>query len=69
MMAQANRDITPHPHQQGTTMASRLRNFARMNPPTFYGCDIDEDPQEFLDEVYKVLYAMGITSSEKSELA
>ena len=29
---------------------------------------VDEDPQEFLDEVYKVLYVMGVSSSEKAEL-
>ena len=40
-----------------------------MNPPTFYGSKVEEDPQEFLVEVYKVLYAMGVTSSEKVELA
>ena len=40
-----------------------------MNPPTFYGSKVDEDSQEFLDEVYKVLYAMGVTSSEKVGLA
>lgn len=40
-----------------------------MNPPTFYGSNIDEDPQEFIDEVYKILYAIGVSSSEKAELA
>ena len=40
-----------------------------MNPPTLYGSKVDEDPQEFLDLFYKVLYAIGMTSSEKVELA
>ena len=40
-----------------------------MNPPTFYGSKVDEDPQEFVDEVYKVLYIIGVTSSDKAELA
>ena len=40
-----------------------------MNPPTFYGSKVDEDPKKFLDEIYKVLYAMGVTSTEKDELA
>ena len=35
---------------------------------TFYGSKVDEDLKEFIDEVYKVLYAMGVTSSEKVEL-
>ena len=29
---------------QATTMASRLRDFSRMNPTTFYGSKVDEDP-------------------------
>ena len=40
-----------------------------MNAPTFYMSKVDEDPQEFLDEVYKVLYSMGVTSIQKAELA
>ena len=69
MMAQANRDVAPRPHQQVITTASRLRYFTRINPPIFYGSKVDKDPQEFLDEVYKVLYAMGVSSSENAELA
>ena len=44
MMAQANRDIVPRPHQQITTMTSRQRDFTRMNPPILYGSKADEDP-------------------------
>ena len=29
----------------------------------------DEDHQEFIDEVYKILYVMGVSSSERAELA
>ena len=36
MTTQANRDVAPCPHQKVTTMASRLRDFPRMKPPTFY---------------------------------
>ena len=35
----------------------------------FFASRSDEDPQDFLDEVYKILYAMGVTSIEKAELA
>ena len=55
MTAKDNRDIPSLPHQQVTTMAFRLRDFTRMNPPTLYGSKVDEDPQEFIDEVYKIL--------------
>ena len=40
-----------------------------MNPPTLYGSKVEEDPQEFIDEIYKILLSMGLTTSEKAELA
>ena len=61
MTAQANREIVPRPHQQVTTMASYLRDFTRMNPPTFYISKVDEYPQEFINEIYMILYAMGVS--------
>ena len=56
---QPNRKIAPYPHQQVTTMASCLRDFTRMNPPIFYWSN--EYPQEFIDEVYMILYAMAVS--------
>ncbi|KAK4733448.1 hypothetical protein R3W88_007709 [Solanum pinnatisectum] len=49
-------------------MASRLRDFVRMNPLVFLGSKVGEDPQEFVDEVYKVVNVIGVTSIEKAEL-
>ncbi|TMW85548.1 hypothetical protein EJD97_022970 [Solanum chilense] len=69
MTAQANRQVVPRENQHMSTMVSRLRDFTRMNPPTLYRSKVDEDPQEFIDETYKILYAMGLTTSEKAELA
>ena len=40
-----------------------------MNPPLFTGAKTSEDPQEFIDEVHKILVAMGATDIEKAELA
>ncbi|WMV54906.1 hypothetical protein MTR67_048291 [Solanum verrucosum] len=51
------------------TVAVRVRDFTRMNPHKFYGSKIEEDPQEFIDEVYKILVIMGVTLVEKAELA
>ncbi|WMV08754.1 hypothetical protein MTR67_002139 [Solanum verrucosum] len=36
----------------GTT-ASRVREFSRKNPLEFHGFKVQEDPQEFIDKVYK----------------
>ena len=47
-------------------MDSRLRNFTSMNPSMYYGSKANEDPQDFLDEVYKFLFSMGVTSGEMS---
>jgi len=69
MAAQATRDMGPRVNANEGTMASKLRDFVRMNPPVFLGSKVGEDPQEFLDEVYKVVSAMGVTSREKAELA
>ncbi|XP_015072548.1 uncharacterized protein LOC107016656 [Solanum pennellii] len=48
-------------------MADRLRDFTRMNPLIFTGSNTTKDPQEFVDEVHKILVAVGATDSEKAE--
>ena len=40
-----------------------------MNPPSFYGFKVNEDAQEFIDEVSKMHLAVGLSTSEKAELA
>ena len=34
----------------------------------FYGSRVDEDPQGYRGELYKILFAMGVTTGEKIEL-
>ena len=50
------------------SMADRLRDFMRIDPSIFTGSKTSEDPQEFVDEVHKILVAMGATDTEKAEL-
>ena len=64
---QANLNMIPRVVK--STMISRLRDYVRMNPPIFLVSEINEDPQEFADGVYKVLSSMRVTSREKAELA
>lgn len=40
-----------------------------MNLPNFYVSKMDEDPQSFIDEVWKVVDAMGVNNREKADLA
>ena len=69
MTAQANREVVARANQQVATMASRLRNSTRTNPPTFYGSKVEENHQEFIDKIYKILYALGLTTIDKAELS
>ena len=69
MTAQANRKVVPYHHQQVTMMASCLRDFTRMKSSTFYWSKVEEESKEFIDEFYKILYALGLTTSKKAKLS
>ncbi|WMV24389.1 hypothetical protein MTR67_017774 [Solanum verrucosum] len=69
ILAQENRGVEANVNPNVSTLASGLRDFVRINPLVFLGCKVGVDPQEFLDEVYKVVNFMWVTSHEKAELA
>lgn len=50
------------------TLASRARDFFWINLSEFYAEKLDEDPQAFINEVYRDLAFMEMTSDEKAEL-
>ena len=64
-----NRGIEPRVNVVESTITSRFRDFVKMNTPIFLGSTVGEDPQEFLDGVYKLLSTIVVTSREKAELA
>uniref|UniRef100_M1DR41 Uncharacterized protein n=1 Tax=Solanum tuberosum TaxID=4113 RepID=M1DR41_SOLTU len=45
----------------GTSM-TRIREFTWINLPEFHGSKVDEYPQEFIDEVYKIVGIMGLST-------
>ena len=67
MTALDTREGAPKENPHARTMARRLRDFTRMNPPVYYGFKTNEDPQEFVDDIHKILCAMGV--NEMDELA
>ena len=63
VLMKANLNMMPRVVER--IMTSRWRDFVRTNPPIFLGSKVNEDPQEFLDGVYKILSAMGVTSRRR----
>nr|XP_004239532.1 uncharacterized protein LOC101251380 [Solanum lycopersicum] len=69
LSTQVARDARIQVNPIATTTASGIRDFTKMNPPTFFGSNVEEVPQGYIDELFKVLYVMGMASLEKAELA
>lgn len=42
-------------------MAIRIWDLIIMKPPEFHGSKMDVDPQEFIDEAYKIMAIMGVS--------
>src|SRR5688572_24818818 len=67
-LAQITNAITMQAGRNTPTQASRIRDFTRMNPPEFHGFKSNEDPQDFIEEIFKIVDIMGVASSVKAEL-
>ena len=68
IMAQATIEGTPRENPHDSTFACRLKDFTRMNLVVYYGSNTSEDPQEFVDEVHKILHSMGVDEDLKALL-
>ena len=67
MNSKVNRQNFERENPPQRSMADRLRDFTRMNRPIFTVSNTLEDPQEFVDEVHKILVDMGPTDTERAE--
>ncbi|XP_070040219.1 uncharacterized protein [Nicotiana tomentosiformis] len=50
-------------------VSARVRDFINLDPPLFTGSDPKEDPQTFIDQVYRTLRVMHASDTEVVELA
>ncbi|XP_004244846.1 uncharacterized protein [Solanum lycopersicum] len=69
MTAQVNQQNVDRENPPEHSMTDRPRDFTRMYPHIFTGSKNSEDPHDFLDEVHKILVAMGARDTKKAELA
>lgn len=69
MGAQEDREVGPCVEKNASTICSLLRNFTRMKHPMFFKSQVNEDPQNIINEVYKILGVMGLNSNKMAELA
>lgn len=51
-----------------STTSSRIRDFTRINPRMFFSSEVEEYPQGFIDDIFKVLDAIAVSLQEKVEL-
>lgn len=47
---------------------SKVQYFIWMNPSEFMGLKVSEDPQNFLDDIKKILEVVQVTGNDRAEL-
>ena len=50
LVTQVARDARVQVNLNASTITSRIRDFTRINPPTFFCSNVEEDPQGFIDQ-------------------
>ncbi|WMV45742.1 hypothetical protein MTR67_039127, partial [Solanum verrucosum] len=68
-LGSSDKQVLVPTNRNGGSVAARVRDFVRMNPPEFLGSQVGEDPQNFIDEVKKILGVMQVIGNDRVELA
>ncbi|WMV32445.1 hypothetical protein MTR67_025830 [Solanum verrucosum] len=66
---QNNQHVPVPANINGGSTVAMVRDFVRVNLAEFIGSEVCEDPQNFIDELKKILGVMRVTGSESVELA
>ena len=69
MRTRAEQRGVPRGNSPASSMVRRLKDLTRTNPPIYTRYKTTEDPQEFVDEIHKILCVIGLTYVEKSKIA
>ncbi|WMV18770.1 hypothetical protein MTR67_012155 [Solanum verrucosum] len=70
MLSQAvTKKVRQRENRQEGNDTSRIREFLRMNPPSFTGSSTTEDPENLIEELQKIFEVMHVIAAERVELA
>ena len=67
-MTNQNNRVHAHVNANGISVAARVRDFVRMNPPEFLGLQTNEDLQNFIDEIKKIFEVRQVIGNDRVEL-
>ena len=64
-MINHNNKVDGPMHANGGSTVARVRDSVRMNRHEFFRSQINEDPQNFVDEIKKIIEVMQVTGNDR----
>ena len=68
-MTNQNNGVHAHVNANCGSLAAKVRDLVRMNPPEFLGAQTNVGPQNFLDEIKKIFEVMKVSGNDRVVLA